>query len=192
MQKKIKLILLMGVAMALIPTVFVEAYSTLVLGLNPVLNFVAFGLLLLALAGCLLGIWWLDKRKEGFKASELFLSGSLCWLLIGVYYHQLFGRCGLVVILFLSFAGVYRLYPQLARRPLVGPLGVIHFWISYVCMLVLFHPIKEVAHGSQMYVDYTYDAPQRNEMLYWAMMAGMVAQGIFFVNLIYSSLRKRV
>jgi len=182
----------MGVAMALIPTVFVEAYRTLVTGLNPALNYVAFALLLLALGGCLLGIWWLDRRKEGFKASELFLSGSLCWLLIGIYYHELFGRCGLVAVLFLSFSGVYRLYPQLARRPLVGLLGGIHFWISFVCMLVLFHPIKEVVHSSQMYVDYSYDAPPGNETLYWAMMAGLVAQGVFFVNLIYSSLRKRV
>ena len=187
----VKRSLLIGIVLAVLPTVFVEAYRWLASRVGPPWNIIDVALMLLVMAAAWLLTWWLISRKEKFPAVELFLAGVFCWVSIGAYYHQLFHKPGAVAIGFAVFAAIYRWFPAVIGRPMVGRLGRIHFWVTYICAMALFHPVADFWYGWQGYIDVVYWFFDNGAFWHFWMSAGVVAQMVFLVNLVYSAVARR-
>lgn len=167
--------------MALLPTVFVEAYRGLASGLRPFLNIVALVLVLLVIAAAWGLVWWLDRHRGVFKAADLFLAGAFCWLVIGIGYRELFARPGGIAVAFAVFAWIYYRYPLLSRRPTPG---AIHFWLSFVCAIALFHPVADFWYRWQGYIDLVYILLDIPAIWHFWLVVMAAGQGVFVVNLV--------
>ena len=180
-----------GVLMALLPTVFLEAYRGLGSGLSPARTIVAVALLLLVIVAGWALAWWLNSHKRVLSTAGWFLAGAFSWVLIGIYYHQLFQRPGAIALGLAIFAAIYHWYPILTGRIMYAGLGVLHFWVTFIFAMVLIHPVADFWYRWQGYIDLVYVFFDYPAVWHFLKMALVAAQGVFVVNLVYSTVVRR-
>jgi cytochrome c oxidase subunit 1 len=89
---------------------------------------------------------------------------------------------------FSLFAGFYYWFPKMTGRMYNEALGMIHFWVFFVGVNVLFFPMHFLgAQGMQRRVpDYTDQLAYWNHIAGWGYVIMAVSMLVFFVNLFWS------
>ncbi|MGN6621421.1 MAG: cytochrome c oxidase subunit I [Sphingomonas sp.] len=89
---------------------------------------------------------------------------------------------------FSLFAGFYYWFPKMSGRMYNEPLGVIHFWVFFIGVNVLFFPMHFLGlEGMPRRIpDYTDNFEYWNHVATIGYMIMAASMGVFFVNLFYS------
>lgn len=161
---------------------------------------------------------WFYTRKQVFAPADWFLAAAIGWLLAGVMYDRSSGGTTVDVqvhdtmfvlsnfflfdalaFLFGVAAAVYYLAPRLGNGPLMVVPGHIHFWASFIGMVLLAYVtigwwgvVREEGFNAG---NYKYVAQSEAFEEYFTPCVALVvlaAQGVFVFNLVYSALRRRI
>jgi cytochrome c oxidase subunit 1 len=217
MQRKSGYILATGLVGFLLVGGVRKIYDLFTTGLNPLIGIVLYFLLFLLVIGVFVVVRnrWRSDASLRFAPEDWFWAAFTGWL-FGSLYCRLTGSlstldfmvhdtyfvianadvCMGAAILFGLFGLIYRFYPRLIRKPLGRVLGLIHFWVSLVASTIIIWPTWPGVDMPRRYISYadynrfevygTYET-----VILWLMIAGLAAQLVFLVNLVYSATGRR-
>jgi cytochrome c oxidase subunit 1 len=105
-----------------------------------------------------------------------------------------FYTLSLLLVLFLGLACAYHFFPIIAHHSLNPTLGYLHFWVTMICAYILAYPPQHyqgLAGMPRRYIDYS---PTPLYSYYYSFTNNiefilLAAQGLFLVNLFYSTRR---
>ena len=133
--------------------------------------------------GGLSGIFMASTPVDIFIHDTYFIVGHIHYVLFG---GSLFG----------AFAGLYYWYPKMFGRMMNETLGKAHFWISAVCLVVVFSGQLLAGYSGQsrrLYDPYQYAFLRHllgvNQVASFAAFILFFAQGLFIYNFIGSRFR---
>lgn len=116
------------------------------------------------------------------------------------HFHVVMGLSAI----FGMFAGVYHWFPKMYGRMMNSKLGMVHFWLTFICAYGVFFPMHFVGIGGapRRYYDYSvyegFDSNQYgmimdlNVIISVFAIIGALAQAIFIFNFFYSIRRGQV
>lgn len=116
------------------------------------------------------------------------------------HFHVVMGLSAI----FGMFAGVYHWFPKMYGRMMNSKLGMVHFWLTFICAYGVFFPMHFVGIGGapRRYYDYSvyegFDSNQfgmimdLNVIISVFAIIGALAQVIFIFNFFYSIRRGQV
>lgn len=141
----------------------------------PVMFFVLAALLLLGA--------WLEARFLVAQAMDIYLHDT--------YYVISHNFVIFVLSLYFVACGiVYLIYKKVARKPMSPRLGRLHFWLSLVCIAILFYAMHKMQLAVQRDISNGQSAALLPaELGFLAFLGFLVAQIIFAVNVIWSFFR---
>lgn len=116
------------------------------------------------------------------------------------HFHVVMGLSAI----FGMFAGVYHWFPKMYGRMMHSKMGMVHFWLTFICAYGVFFPMHFVGIGGapRRYYDYSvYEGFDNNQLgmimdlnviiTIFAIIGGL-AQAIFIFNFFYSARRGQV
>lgn len=141
----------------------------------PVMFFVLAALLLLGA--------WLETRLLVAPAMDIYLHDT--------YYVISHNFVIFVLSLYFVACGiVYLIYKKVARKPMSPRLGHLHFWLSLVCIAILFYAMHKMQLAVQRDISNGQSAALLPaELGFLAFLGFLVAQIIFAVNVVWSFFR---
>ena len=194
---------------------FVWAHHMYVSGMNPYFGFFfATSTLIIAIPTSIKVYNWLLTLWRGnihlrvpmlFAIAFLFTHGGLSGLFLGnvsvdvplsstffvvAHFHMVMGVSPILVI----FGAIYHWYPLITGRMYNEFLGRLHFWITFIGVYVIYLPMhylgflgvprRYYALGETAFIPHS--AHVANQVITVAALVVFVAQGVFFINMIWS------
>ncbi len=151
---------------------------------NPPMLF-AIGFVSVFISGGLTGIWM------GNSTIDLHIHDTY---FIIAHFHLVMG----VASLFGMFAGVYHWFPKMFGRLMNNTLGIIHFWVTFVCAYLIFWPMHYEGLAGMPRRYYSYDAwhtfkpfESLNTFISICVIIAFISQILFLYNFFHSIFRGR-
>ena len=194
-------------------------YSTFMSGLNPFVSNLVIGfcgLLMWVVLFCI--VLWIDKKflsTGSNRIAKLFLLGSVSIFtvsglirlglgssVIDLQLHDTYFVIDHISILFVIalFVGIWSMFyyvtPKIIKRSLNGTLGKLHFWLTFICIILLLFSMQYFGMATVPRRYYSFEEfdtyrsfGSMNVIITVIAIVLAIAQLIYFINLIYTLVR---